>query len=196
MLRSCLNLTQKLTFTVLLCLVVFCFSCEKPDTAPPRPRPQQTGRAGAIKKEAAIDFNTAVAVLETEKGSIEISFFNQEAPKTVTNFTQKVIGKLYDGSSFHRVERESLIQTGSRFQSIETLPLEISDHKHVRGAIAMAKEEGASVSDASEFYICLRDLPDLDGGYTVFGKVIKGIEITDRIAQGDKITKATIRTAP
>jgi len=177
-------------------LAVFCFSCEKPDTAPPRPRPQQTGRTGAIKKEAAIDFNTAVAVLETEKGSIEISFFNQEAPKTVTNFTQKVIGKLYDGASFHRVERESLIQTGSRFQSIETLPLEISDHKHVRGAIAMAKEEGASVSDASEFYICLRDLPDLDGGYTVFGKVIKGIEITDRIAQGDKITKATIRTAP
>ena len=60
----------------------------------------------------------------------------------------------------------------------------------------MAKEEGTSVSDASEFYICLRDLPDLDGDYTVFGKVIKGIEITDRIAQGDKITKATIRTTP
>ena len=196
MLRSYLNLTQKLAFTALFCLIVFCLGCEKPDTAPPRPRPRQTGGTGAVKKKAEIDLSTAVAVLKTEKGTIEISFFNQDAPKTVTNFTKKVMGKLYDGASFHRVERESMIQSGSRFQSIETLPLEISDHKHVRGAVAMAKEEGASVSDASEFYICLRDLPDLDGDYTVFGKVIKGIEISDQIAQGDKITQATIRTTP
>jgi len=91
MLRSCLNLTQKLAFTALLCLIVFCLGCEKPDTAPPRPRPRQTGGTGAVKKEAQIDLSTAVAVLKTEKGTIEISFFNQDAPKTVTNFTKKII---------------------------------------------------------------------------------------------------------
>ena len=88
MLRSYLNLTQKLAFTALFCLIVFCLGGEKPDTAPPRPRPRQTGGTGAVKKKAEIDLSTAVAVLKTEKGTMSIKnegfSFNQRKKKPLS----------------------------------------------------------------------------------------------------------------
>ena len=196
MLRIRPNLTLKTTALTLSTLFFFLLGCETPESAPPKPRPSPKGMAGKVKQKTKLDLENAVVVLETEKGNIEIELFSQVAPKTVANFANKIGGELYNDTNFHRVERESLIQAGSRFHALETIPLEISDRRHVRGAVAMAKEDGASVSDASDFYICLRDFPDLDGNYTVYGQVIKGMDVADRIVQGDKIIATTLQNSP
>ena len=196
MLRIRPNLTLKTTVLTLSTLFFFLLGCETPESAPPKPRPSPKGMAGKVKQKTKLDLENAVVVLETEKGNIEIELFSQVAPKTVANFANKIGGELYIDTNCHREERESLIQAGSRFHALETIPLEISDRRHVRGAVAMAKEDGASVSDASDFYICLRDFPDLDGNYTVYGQVIKGMDVADRIVQGDKIIATTLQNSP
>ena len=193
MLRIHLDSTLKTIVLIWSFLVACLLGCDSPDSTPPKPRPTPKGMAGKIKEKSQIDLGSSIVVLKTEKGDIEIELFAKIAPKTVANFASKIGGKLYDNTSFHRVEKESLIQASSRFQALETIPLEISDRKHLRGSVAMAKEEGATVSDASDFYICLRDFPDLDGNYTVFGQVTKGMAVADRIIKGDKITTTTIQ---
>jgi cyclophilin family peptidyl-prolyl cis-trans isomerase len=98
----------------------------------------------------------------------------------------------YNNELFHRVESGTLIQAGSRFVRDTTIPIETSDHQPIRGVLAMAKEEGATVAHAAEFFICL-DTLELDGEYTLFGKVTKGLEVMDKIEKDDKISKIVIR---
>ena len=135
---SCLMLTSFL----------FC-SCQKEETSPP-PRPkvrsQRSGKDQATVKKAEpkIDYNKAIAVLETEKGTIEIDLLYDIAPKTVENFAKKVKGRRYNEAKFYRVEPKLLIQAGAPVFQAEELPIESSDRKHVRGTVAMAKEPGAS----------------------------------------------------
>ena len=185
--ESCLMLTSFL----------FC-SCQKEETSPP-PRPkvrsQRSGKDQATvkKEEPKIDYNKAIAVLETEKGTIEIDLLYDIAPKTVENFAKKVKGRRYNDAKFNRVEPKLLIQAGAPVFQTEELPIESSDRKHVRGTVAMAKEPGASVSSAIDFYICLTELA-LDEEYSVFGMVVKGMSVADKIVQDDKITLATLRT--
>ncbi len=183
---SCLMLTSFL----------FC-SCQKEEEKPPlrpRVRSQSSGQGQvAVKEEPKIDYNKTIAVLETEKGTIEIDLLYDIAPKTVENFAKKVKGRRYNQAKFYRVEPKLLIQAGAPVFQTEELPIESSDRKHVRGTVAMAKEAGASVSSATDFYICLTELV-LDEEYSVFGTVVKGMGVADKIVQGDKITLATLRT--
>ncbi|MFP6721324.1 MAG: peptidylprolyl isomerase [Candidatus Poribacteria bacterium] len=183
---SCLMLTSFL----------FC-SCQKEEEKPPprpRVRSQSSGQGQvAEKEEPKIDYNKTIAVLETEKGTIEIDLLYDIAPKTVENFAKKVKGRRYNQAKFYRVEPKLLIQAGAPVFQTEELPIESSDRKHVRGTVAMAKEAGASVSSATDFYICLTELV-LDEEYSVFGTVVKGMGVADKIVQGDKITLATLRT--
>ena len=188
------------------CLAVSCFmltsflfcSCQKEEERPP-PRPRvrsQSSRkdqVAAKKEEPKIDYNKVIAVLETEKGTIEIDLLYDIAPKTVENFAKKVKGRRYNEAKFYRVEPKLLIQAGAPVFQAEELPIESSDRKHVRGTVAMAKEPGASVSSATDFYICLTELA-LDEEYSVFGMVVKGMSVADKIVQDDKITLATLRT--
>ena len=112
------------------------------------------------------------------------------APKTVANFKKNIASGYYRGLNFHRVIDDYIVQTGdplSRKMSRRddwgtggpnyTIPAEIG-LKHTRGAIAMARlgddENPAKESSGSQFYICLKDLPHLDSGYTVFGMVREG----------------------
>ena len=183
---SCLMLTSFL----------FC-SCQKEEEKPPprpRVRSQSSGQGQvAVKEEPKIDYNKTIAVLETEKGTIEIDLLYDIAPKTVENFAKKVKGRRYNQAKFYRVEPKLLIQAGAPVFQTEELPIESSDRKHVRGTVAMAKEAGASVSSATDFYICLTELV-LDEEYSVFGTVVKGMGVADKIVQGDMITLATLRT--
>ena len=196
-----LQLQKHRSYLAVCCLMLTSFllsSCQKEEEAPP-PRPKvRSQRSGteqaAVKKaEPKIDYNKAIAVLETEKGTIEIDLLYDIAPKTVENFAKKVKGRRYNDAKFYRVEPELLIQAGAPVFQAEELPIEGSDRKHIRGTVAMAKEPGASVSSATDFYICLTELA-LDEEYSVFGKVIKGMSVADKIVQDDKITLATLRT--
>ena len=170
----------------------FVLSCAQEEKKAPAPRARRSGTGTTITSaKTQIDPATSVAVIETAKGNIEFEFLATEAPETSKNFIKNAQVEYYKGEKFYRVE-ELLIQAGSKLAAGETLPIENGAKEMSRGVVAMAKEEGASVSYASEFFIC-RDESILDSEYTIFGNVISGMDVVDTIAQDDVITNITIR---
>ena len=189
--RQSTILCSAVMFLATLLCVAF-MGCTQEDRTPPKPKPPRSRRTLTTPQvtQPQIDIHNAVAVIETEKGTIEIDFFADEAPNTVKNFIKNARLGYYKNQPFYRVESDTLIQAGSHMVN-ETMPIETSTRKPVRGVIVMVKEEGATVSDASEFFICL-DTLELDG-YTLFGKVTQGLDVIDSIKKGDRITQITIR---
>ncbi len=170
----------------------FVLSCAQEERKAPAPRARRSGTGTTTTAaKPQIDPATSVAVIETAKGSIEFEFLATEAPETSKNFIKNAQVEYYKGEKFYRVE-ELLIQAGSKLAAGETLAIENGAKEMSRGVVAMAKEEGASVSYASEFFIC-RDETILDSEYAIFGNVISGMDVVDSIAQDDVITNITIR---
>ena len=169
----------------------FVLSCAQEEKKAPAPRARRSGTGTTTTAaKPQIDPATSVAVIETAKGTIEFEFLATEAPETSKNFIKNAQVEYYKGEKFYRVE-ELLIQAGSKLAAGETLAIENGAKEMSRGVVAMAKEEGASVSYASEFFIC-RDETILDSEYTIFGNVISGMDVVDSIAQDDLITNITI----
>ncbi|MEJ5313798.1 MULTISPECIES: peptidylprolyl isomerase [Anaerolinea] len=141
---------------------------------------------------------TYYAIIETERGNIELELYPQYAPKTVNNFVFLAQEGFYDGAAFHRVIANFVIQGGDptgtgaggpgyRFEDeVKNNPL-----KHERGVISMAN--AGPNTNGSQFFITHSPQPHLNGRHTVFGKVIKGMEVVDAIRQGDKMLKVTVR---
>lgn len=131
------------------------------------------------------------ALMKTTAGDIEIELFADKTPITVNNFVSLSKKKFYENVIFHRVIKDFMIQGGDptgtgRGGPGYTLPAEIG-LPHKRGSIAMARL-GDEVnpkkdSSGSQFYIAHKDIPFLDGEYTVFGQVTKGLEVVDKIAE-------------
>jgi len=151
------------------------------------------------------------AVFETTKGTITIDLFEQEAPKTVANFEKLANSGFYNGVTFHRVIADFMIQGGDPTGSGRGGPgYEIEceihpDKKHGTGAPPIA-HKGACRHDhktgknlsgiwngGSQFFITHRATPHLDGVHTVFGAVTAGQDVVNKIAQGDKMTKVTVK---
>ena len=171
----------------------FLLSCAQEEKKAPAPRARRTGTGSTITSaKPQIDPATAIAVIETAKGTIEFEFLATEAPETSKNFIKNAQVMYYKGEKFNRAE-ELLIQAGSKLAAGETIPIENGAKEMSRGVVAMAKEEGASVSFASEFFIC-RDSTILDSEYTIFGNVTSGLDVVDSIVVDDVITNITIRT--
>ena len=140
-----------------------------------------------------------VVVLTTSMGNIVIQLNDVAAPRTCSNFRKLVSNGFYNRTVFHRVIPHFMIQGGdpnSRGDDRRTyglgdpgytLPAEIQLN-NVAGAVAMARLPDANnpqhASNGSQFYICAADCPSLDGKYTVFGKVISGMENVDQIYAG------------
>ena len=170
----------------------FVLSCAQEEKKAPAPRARRAGTGTTLTPaKPQIDPATAIAVIETAKGTIEFEFLATEAPETSKNFIKNAQVMYYRGEKFNRAE-ELLIQAGSKLAAGETLPIENGAKEMSRGVVAMAKEEGASVSYASEFFIC-RDSTILDSDYTIFGNVITGMDVVDSIVVDDVITNITIR---
>ena len=139
--------------------------------------------------------HTGVITLE-KGGEIRLEFFPEDAPKTVENFVTLAKKGFYNGLNFHRVVPDFVVQggcpkgngTGGPGYNVKA---EFNKQKHVRGTLAMARSQDPD-SAGSQFYICYGNTPHLDGQYTVFGKVVSGMELVDRIKQGDKMTSVTI----
>jgi len=136
-------------------------------------------------------------ILETNYGTIEIKLYDDDAPVHSENFRNLVVHGFYDSLQFHRIIPEFVIQGGDPNTRTAdkmtygeggpgyTLPAEIGK-PHLRGSVGMARE-GDQVnpqrrSNGSQFYICLQNLPSLDGKYTVFGEVVKGMNVVDSIS--------------
>ena len=125
------------------------------------------------------------ATLHTNHGPIAVELFDEDAPKTVANFTKLAGDGFYDGVTFHRVIKDFMIQggdpegtgTGGPGYTFED---EINDHKIERGALAMAN--AGPNTNGSQFFIVTTDAaPWLDGKHTVFGRVTEGMEAVDSI---------------
>ena len=134
------------------------------------------------------------ATIETEKGDLVLELFASDVPLTVNNFVFLAAEGFYNGTTFHRVIPDFMAQggdptgTGSGGPGY-TFADEFSKHTHDTGALSMANA-GAN-TNGSQFFIMLADTP-LPPNYTIFGKVLSGIEIVDQIRVGDTMTKVTI----
>ncbi len=143
---------------------------------------------------------TAVITLE-KGGEIRMEFFPEDAPKTVENFVTLAKKGFYDGLTFHRVVPGFVAQGGDPSGNGSGGPgykikAEFNKQKHLRGSVAMARSQQPD-SAGSQFYICFKPAPFLDGQYTVFGQVVSGMEHVDKIKVGDKMKSVKImETAP
>lgn len=134
---------------------------------------------------------TKCVAINTEQGKIEIEFFPETAPHSVRNFLNLVSTKALDTTTFSRVVPDFVIQGGDlytsqnltydlKWRAVRTIPDEPSMIKHERGIISMAR--GSEPNSAStSFFILVSKATTLDGKFAAFGRVIKGMEIVDRI---------------
>jgi peptidyl-prolyl cis-trans isomerase B (cyclophilin B) len=136
-------------------------------------------------------------IMETNKGTIELELFEKDAPKTVANFVKLINDGFYDGLTFHRVIPDFVIQggcpkgngTGGPGYTIKC-ETEGNPNKHGTGALSMA--HAGKDTGGSQFFITHSPQPHLDGVHTVFGKVISGMDVVNKIQPNDKMTKVTV----
>jgi cyclophilin family peptidyl-prolyl cis-trans isomerase len=127
----------------------------------------------------------STATMKTSEGDIVLDLFDEDAPKTVSNFKQLASQGFYDGLIFHRVIADFMIQggcpqgtgTGGPGYTFED---EINPHKIVKGALAMANA-GPNTNGSQFFIVTTDEAPWLDGKHTVFGEVRDGMDVVDRI---------------
>lgn len=128
--------------------------------------------------------------MKTSKGEMIIELFQDAAPNTVKNFLDLTNKGYYNGLSFHRVIPNFMIQGGCPHGTGTGGPgykinCEINPNKHQRGSLSMA--HAGPNTGGSQFFICHSPQGHLDGVHTVFGKVIEGIDVVDKIQKDDKM---------
>lgn len=138
-------------------------------------------------------------VMKTNKGIIEIELFGEKAPLTVSNFIFLVEDKYYDGLTFHRVDKSiNIIQGGDPlgtgaggpgYTIAEEPPASGDDYKE--GIVAMAKTS-APHSTGSQFFIMTGDFGGFSPDYSIFGKVISGIDVVKSIGVGDVMDEVRV----
>ena len=160
-------------------------------------------------KESVMD--KEIAVISTKFGDIKLEFFDEIAPKHVESFKLHAQNGYYDGTIFHRVIPGFMIQGGDPLsksddktrhgtggnaakyfgigdensESTWDLPAEFSATPHERGILSMARSQNPD-SGGSQFFICVADARFLDNQYTVFGKVVSGMDVVDSIVNAPR----------
>ena len=134
------------------------------------------------------------AIMETDKGTINLELFDQDAPNTVANFVKLAKDGFYDDLNFHRVIPNFMIQGGCPHGTGTGGPgykinCEINANKHEAGSLSMA--HAGKNTGGSQFFICHGPQGHLDGIHTVFGKT-ENMDVVNAIAKGDKIKSVTI----
>lgn len=144
------------------------------------------------------------ATIETSRGTIVAELFDEEAPETVKNFSKLANEKFYDGTRFHRVISNFMIQGGDPTSRDPNDPrvgtggpgytikceTHRNTHKHVAGTLSMA--HAGKNTGGSQFFICHAPQAHLDGKHTVFGQVTTGMEVVNAIRKNDEITSIRV----
>ena len=150
------------------------------------------------------------AVVSTDLGTFRFEFAPDKAPKHVENFLKLAREGYYDGSAFHRVYPDAMIQGGDPLLknpktpknlwgtgALNLLKSEITDLKHEQGAVSTVRIPNKADSDGNQFFVCVGPQPSLDGQYSVFGRVTEGLDIVQKIsltpATGDGILDKPVR---
>jgi peptidyl-prolyl cis-trans isomerase B (cyclophilin B) len=148
------------------------------------------------------------AIIETSQGKLFVELYPEDAPVHVSNFKYLADKGFYSGTTFHLYRPGYLIQGGDPKGTGlggpgYTLSPEFSRRNHVLGTLGMARKPDTHGdpkepvnpqrrSDGSQFHILLGDAPHLDGNYTIFGRIVGGIEVLQRLREGDQIGKVTV----
>jgi peptidyl-prolyl cis-trans isomerase B (cyclophilin B) len=144
------------------------------------------------------------ATIETTKGTIVLELFDEEAPETVKNFEKLANSEFYDGTRFHRVIPNFMIQGGDPLSKDPNdrragtggpgyrikCETHRNVHKHVAGTLSMA--HAGKDTGGSQFFICHSPQPHLDKVHTVFGQVTTGMDVVNAIRQGDQVTSIRV----
>lgn len=139
------------------------------------------------------------ATIETSKGTIVAELFDEEVPGTVANFEKLANSEFYDGTHFHRVIPDFVVQGGDPLSRDPNDPrvgtggpgykikceTHLNTHRHVAGSLSMA--HAGKDTGGSQFFICHSPQPHLDRKHTVFGQVTEGMDVVHRIAKNDEI---------
>ena len=142
------------------------------------------------------------AIIDTKFGEIEIEFLGDKAPGHVKNFVDLAKKKFYDGTTFHRVIPGFMIQGGDPNTKDKKaarsahgtggpgyqIKAEFNDVPHKRGIVSMARSQSPD-SAGSQFFIVVKDSGFLDGKYTAFGRVVRGLEVADQIVGSPRDTR-------
>ena len=150
-----------------------------------------------------------IMILKLKDGDVKIELFNNVAPKHVERIKELANSGQYDNVVFHRVIDGFMAQTGDvKFgnssnkdfdlrkagmggSDLPDLKSEFNDLPHERGTLSMARSQDPNSAN-SQFFICFKPAPSLDGQYTVFGKVIEGMEFVDKIKRGDENNNGSV----
>jgi peptidyl-prolyl cis-trans isomerase B (cyclophilin B) len=145
-----------------------------------------------------------IATIETSKGTIVADLFDTEVPDTVANFEKLANSRFYDGTRFHRVIPNFMIQGGDPLSREPGNPrvgtggpgykikceTQLNTHKHVAGTLSMA--HAGKDTGGSQFFICHSPQAHLDRVHTVFGQVSQGMDVVNSIRQNDVITSIKV----
>jgi peptidyl-prolyl cis-trans isomerase B (cyclophilin B) len=142
--------------------------------------------------------------MDTARGTMEIELYADEAPNTVANFEKLANSGFYDGTKFHRVIANFMIQGGDPHSKSGKGPVGTGGpgytikcetngniHKHVAGTLSMA--HAGKDTGGSQFFICHSPQRHLDGVHTVFGQVTKGLDVVQAIKQNDELKSVRVR---
>ncbi len=155
------------------------------DTPPPEPIPFAADTPEQLAAHRA--------VIETTVGAFTLAFDAGKAPEHIRNFLQLAQAGVFDGTSFHRVVRGFVAQAGAlntrampltekQQRLVHRMQPEFSDTRHVRGIVSMARGDDPA-SATTSFFIVLGDAPNLDGKYSVFGRVVDGMDTVAKIEE-------------
>ncbi|MGE3845138.1 MAG: peptidylprolyl isomerase [Vicinamibacterales bacterium] len=191
-----------------------------PRPAPRRPAPPPVAPAGPFKTSlTAADMANKQAVVETSAGTFVMTLLAEAAPNHVGYFMKLAEEGAFAGTTFHRAVRMGIVQGGDPLSKdparralygtggLGVLDRENNQERHTRGAVSAVLQPGRPNSAGSQFFVCVTDQPALDGQYTVFGRVVDGIDVVERISASPtdadgrvvdriEITKVTIRDTP
>jgi len=160
------------------------------------------GAADEKKKETGVTTDAkagkSVAVIKTNQGTIVFEFYADVAPKMVENFKDLANSKFYNGTTFHRVINTFMIQGGDPLSKDDDpsndgtgsgprkMPAEFTTkYSHTRGIVSTARANDPN-SGSCQFFIVVKDSTFLDNKYTIFGKVLEGMDVADKIANVPK----------
>jgi peptidylprolyl isomerase len=137
-----------------------------------------------------------IVYMKLKDGMVVIELFPDKAPKHIEQIKRLARSGFYDGLMFHRVIDGFMVQGGDpkgdgTGGSGKKIPAEFSKVPHKRGILSMARAQDPNSAD-SQFFIVLKDSPFLDGQYTVFGRVISGMEFVDKIKKGNPSQNGTV----
>lgn len=166
----------------------------KPDVAVSAP--VETSAAPVYEEEPLASGEVRVATIRTERGVFKFVMFDDVAPATARNFERLARTGFYQNLLFHRVIPGTLIQGGDPKGDGSggpgwTLKAEFNQRPHVPGTVAMARRPDPD-SAGSQWYVCLATLPELDGKYTVFGRVFEGLDVCAAVQKNDRMIEVAV----